>query len=655
MANKGFTGTQKQYLEGLASGLRVARGTTRSILAEVRSRFAPGALAGAPAAPVLASPLLAAVSREPASGLPDSAAMQHMPSLSAPLPPPEPLHPDQAMWEAQNRYLRAGKRLSPEEGAKRRQPPHELWARMERLGRERRFPLGDDRFLYKFHGLFYVSPAEEAFMCRLRFAGGRVQAHQLRGVAELAARFGQPIVQLTARSNLQLRGIGAEAALDVLSGLFELGIFNQGSGGDGVRNVAASPTAGFDRRELIDTLPIARKAQHRILNDRTLQALPRKFTLAFDGGGAVSALAEACDLGFRAITVPPGEAVAPGVYFRLLLGGATSHARYGRDAGVVVAPDQCLDVLEQVLHLYVEHGDRTNRRRARLAYLLETWGMPRFVAELQARLGRVAEGRVAAVGGALPLPELVIERCQLPAPPDPFGHVGFHNQKPRGYSYVGVVLDAGQLSVEQARGLADIADEQGSGELRLTPHQNVLIPGLKDTQLHKAKEALEKLGLAWAASAFRSRLVACTGSPGCRFAMGDAKRRGEQLVRHLEGSNKHQPPLSIHISGCHHACAQHTTADIGLLATRDPAAPAEAAERYQVWLGGELSDTAHFGRQYAASVPAAEVSRVVQQVVDAYLTSRLPDETFREFVGRVPPQHLERWSHERARDAGGGP
>src|SRR5690606_4956223 len=182
---------------------------------------------------------------------------------------------------------------------------------------------------------------------------------------------GQPIVQLTARSNLQLRGIGAEAGLEVLSGLVDLGIINQGSGGDGVRNVGASPTAGFDRRELIDTLPLAKKAQQRILADRALQALPRKFTLAFDGGGAVSALAEACDLGFRAVTVPPGEAVPPGVYFRLLLGGATSHARYGRDAGVVVAPALCLDVLEQVLHLYVENGDRTNRRRARLAYLLE--------------------------------------------------------------------------------------------------------------------------------------------------------------------------------------------------------------------------------------------------------------------------------------------
>ncbi|HTV22512.1 MAG TPA: NirA family protein [Polyangiaceae bacterium] len=656
MANKGFTGTQKQYLEGLASGLRVARGTTRSILEDVRSRFVPASVAPGPVAtPASGSLPEPKPAREIARVAADSAAVRQQTLPSPPLD--APAHPDQAMWDAQNRTLQAGQRLSPEERVKRRQPPHELWQRMQRLARERRFPLGDDRFLFKFHGLFYVSPAEEAFMCRLRFAGGRVLAHQLRGVADLAARFGQPSVQLTTRSNLQLRGIGAEAGLEVLSGLLELGIVNQGSGGDGVRNVGASPTAGFDRRELIDTLPLAKRAQHRILNERALGGLPRKFTLGFDGGASVSALAEACDLGFRAVSVPPGERVAPGVYFRLLLGGATSHARYGRDAGVVVAPEQCLDVMEQVLRLYIEHGDRTNRRRARLAYLLETWGMPRFVAELQERLGppsalrRAESSRPALALSELPLAELPLERCVLPAHPDPFAHIGFHNQKPRGFSYVGVVLDGAQLSVAQARGLAAIADEQGSGELRLTPHQNIIVPGLKDTQLQRAKEALDKLGLAWTASAFRSRLVACTGSPGCPFAMSDTKRRGDELVRHLEASNALEQPLSIHISGCHHACAQHTTADIGLLATRDPAAP-EAAERYQVWLGGELSDTAHFGRQYAAAVPASEVSRLVQEVVDAYLTERLPDETFREFVGRVPPRACERWSPERGSDAG---
>jgi ferredoxin-nitrite reductase len=257
---------------------------------------------------------------------------------------------------------------------------------------------------------------------------------------------------------------------------------------------------------------------------------------------------------------------------------------------------------------------------------------------------------------ALPLAELPLDRCELPAQPDPFGHVGFHNQRPRGTSYVGVVLDSAHLTLARARGLAQIADEQGCGELRLTPHQNVLIPGLKDTQLHKVKEALEKLGVAWTASAFRSRLVACTGSPGCQFAKGDVKGRGEALARQLEQQTRLEQPLSIHVSGCHHACAQHTTADIGLMATRDPAA-IDGAEFYQVWLGGELSDTLHFGRPYATSVPAAELSRLVQDVVDAYLARRLQGESFREFVGRAPPREPERWSPraERVSDAGGLP
>ena len=618
MANKGFTGTQKQYLEGLASGLRVARGTTRSILADVRARMAP--IGGAP----------------PLAGVSGPAA----PSLLA-----QATHPDQAMWDAQDRQLRAGSRLAAEERAKRRQPPHELWTRMVELARERRFPDADEVFLYKFHGLFFVSPAEEAFMCRLRFAGGQIQAHQLRGVADLAERHAHPFLQLTVRSNVQLRGIGAGAAVDVLQGLLDLGIVTRGSGGDGVRNIGASPTSGFDARELIETLPLAQRAHHRVLADRALQAVPRKITVAFDGGGTVSALAEACDVGFRAVVVPPGEGVEPGVYFRLLLGGATSHSRYARDVGVLVAPDQCVDVLEQVLHLYVEHGDRTNRRRARLAYLLESWGGPRFVAELRARLRGLERFGWAARGAdpSAPLPELPLARCQLGRHAEPYAHVGFHAQRSPRESYVGVVVDGAQLGVAQARGLARIAEEHGAGELRFTPHQNVLIPGIASGRRREVEAALTALGLAWTASAFRSRLIACTGAPGCQFALGDTKRRAEEIALRLEAGAGGERPLSIHISGCHHSCAQHTTADIGLLATRDPGG---GSELYQLWLGGELLDTARFGQKYASQVPASDVPRLLQEVVDAYLSRREPEESFHDFVARLPPRELEQGGRE---------
>lgn len=617
MANKGFTGTQKQYLEGLASGLRLAQRARR---------------AGVP---------LPAPASAPATDAPASA----------------PTGPDQSLWDAQDRVGLRGERLSFEERAKRRRPPADLWATISRLARQERFPEGEDVFLYKFQGLFYVSPVEEAFMCRLRFAAGLVNSHQLRGVASLAERYGHPVLQLTTRSNLQLRGIGAAAALEVLQGLADLGIISRGTGADSVRNVSANATAGFDRRELIDASSLAREAHHRILASRSLLALPRKLTVTFDGGGSVGAMPETADLGFRAVAVAAGAGVTSGVYFRLLLGGATSHARYGRDAGVLVLPEQCIDVIEQVLEMYVEHGDRTNRRRARLSYLIESWGMPRFVAELQARLGRLWKAAVnaapraeaAALVEAGPLPFVAIEECQVPTPADAFAHIGFHNQKPRGKSYVGVVLPLGQLSLAQARGIADIADMYGSGEIRLTPHQNLLIPGLQDTQLHRVKDALAALSLSWSASVFRAGLVACTGSAGCQLAVGDTKRRGEELVQKLEAQVKLtaaiEQPLRIHISGCPHACAQHSIADIGLLATRDTGGE-PGAECYQLWLGGQADNDPRFAREYARNVPASDVPRVVQDVVFVYVKRRKPAESFREFVARVPPPELQRWAAE---------
>jgi ferredoxin-nitrite reductase len=689
--DKGFTGTQKQYLEGLASGLRLAQRAVRppglagrgaSADASQNGASDPGLPSGpggdepgrdeksapshrAPRSTRLRS-IEAALRSEtelrtevpgeepPARPSTLTVPSRHRvtlatvdPAADGPLPFGSlPLSPDQAAWDAQDRFLRVGQRLSLEEKAKRKSPPEDLWPRMAELARAQRFPEAEEVFLFKYHGLFYVSPVEEAYMCRLRFAAGRVKSHQLRGLADLAERHGHPELQLTTRSNIQLRGIEAGSTIQVLTGLADLAIISRGSGGDGVRNVSASPTAGFDRRELIDTAVLARDAHHRVLFSRGLQALPRKFTLGFDGGGAVGAFSETCDLGFRAVNVPDGVGVPPGVYFRMLLGGATSHGRYARDAGVVVPPERCVDVLEQVLRVYIEHGDRTNRRRARLLYLLESWGTPRFVAELRARLERLESGRVDPSREMGALVPLSLDRCELPDAADPFGHVGFHNQKPRGKSYVGVVLGGGRLSVAQARGLCAIADQYGAGELRLTPYQNLLIPGILDTQIHRVKDALDKLSIAWSASVFRSGFLACTGSAGCQFAAADVKRRGEELVLHLESQFKFEQPLTIHVSGCHHACAQHTIADIGLLALRSRVGEA-TDESYQLWLGGQVANYPRFGREFASNVPAAELTRVVREVVETYFERRLPEETFRDFVGRVAPPDLRRWAAQR--------
>jgi ferredoxin-nitrite reductase len=265
-------------------------------------------------------------------------------------------------------------------------------------------------------------------------------------------------------------------------------------------------------------------------------------------------------------------------------------------------------------------------------YLLESWGVERFLRELERRLQ-------ARLPNANVLPRWPLAACEQPPAPDPAAHIGFHNQKPRGKSYVGVVLADGLLSVARARGLASIASDYGTGELRLTPQQNLLVLGLPDTQIHRVKEALSELGLSWSASAIRAGLLACTGSVGCPLAAGDVKRRADELAQHLESRFTFEQPLTIRISGCHHGCAEHGIADIGLLALRG-AAGVRDAEVYQLFLGGEPNDSLRFGKELASGVPAADVPEVVQGVVASYFEQRQGQESFREFVGRLSPGDL---------------
>ena len=216
---------------------------------------------------------------------------------------------------SQDRFLADGKKLVPEEQAKRDKNPFEMWDEMRVAATEDRFPKGTDVFLYKFHGLFFVAPAQNAFMCRLRLPGGLSNAHQLRGVADIAERCGAGHADVTTRANLQIREIAARHALDVITSLEDLGIITRGAGADNIRNVTGTPTAGIDPQEIIDTGPLCREMHHYICHHREMYGLPRKFNIAFDGGGTISALADTNDIGFMAVSVGSGQEVPAGSLF----------------------------------------------------------------------------------------------------------------------------------------------------------------------------------------------------------------------------------------------------------------------------------------------------------------------------------------------------
>jgi ferredoxin-nitrite reductase len=569
-----FTLEQKRYLEGFTAGLQVAR-TART---------------GASAPPAAAS---------------------------------VPSGPDAEHLRAQDRVVASGGKLSDQEKFKRDQHPFDAYGRLKEQADNNEAPTAADNFRWRYYGLFYVAPAQSSYMCRLRIPNGILKHWQLSGLADLAERYGGGYSHVTTRANLQIREIEPKSAVAMLEAIQDLGLCTRGSGADNIRNVTGTPTAGIDPQELIDTRPYAREWHFHILNERTLYGLPRKFNVAFDGGGTVPALEDTNDIGFQAVAVKPGFGVEAGVWFRLMLGGITGHRDFARVTGVLVRPGDATRVADAVVRVFIDHGDRTNRAKARLKYVIDGLGLEKVLMLTEEKLGRKLD--------RIP-PEALAPRPTF----DRSAHIGVHPQKQDGLNWIGVVLPVGKLTVAQMRGLAGLAHALGDGDIRLTVWQNLLLSGVPTAKVKGAISGVRALGLDVAASAIRTGLVACTGSAGCRFAASDTKRHAEEIARWCETRLTLDSPVNIHLTGCHHSCAQHYVGDIGLLACKvQTTEQGDAVEGYHILVGGGFGPDASLAREILRDVKAEDVPAAIEQLLKVYLARRASsDETFLAFTRR---------------------
>jgi ferredoxin-nitrite reductase len=535
----------------------------------------------------------------------------------------EPADPHRA---ARDRTVAAGGKLTAEEEAKRRKHPLDRFDEVAAMAAEPRFPKGTDIFLSKFFGLFYAAPAQNAYMCRLRMPGGILNAHQFRGVAVIAEDLGGGYADITTRANLQIREIGPDKPPEVLMRLADIGLTSRGAGADNIRNITGSPTAGIDPQELIDTRPHARALHHFILHHRELYGLPRKFNIAFDGGGQVAVLEDTNDIAFSAVRVADGFGVPAGAYYRLGLGGITGHRDFARATDVIVPPEEATRVAAAVVRVFIAEGDRTDRTKARLKYVLDRWGVPRFLEAMEQKLGAPLM-RVD--------PAAVVPRPKQ----DKHGHVGVHSQKQPGLNYVGVVVPMARLSAGHMRGLAAIAERFGSGTLRLTVWQNLIISDIADEVLDDALAAIAALGLNWRASALRGGLVACTGNVGCKFSASDTKRHAAELVDWLDKCITVDRPVNIHLTGCHNSCAQHYVADIGLLAAKVEQGE-EMVEGYDLHVGGGAGERQAIGRLIRPKVPFGDLPPMVLSLLVAWMEQRVEAEDFQSWTARQSDAEL---------------
>lgn len=575
MSAQDFTDEQRRYLEGFVSGMQARR---------------------------------AAQGLQPLAGTGGTAA---------------PFGPDKEHLAAMARFEAQGRKLSSEEKAKRDEHPFDTYTRFKSESAKGQFPKGADNFRWRFRGLFYVAPTQNSYMCRLRIPNGILSHWQFAGIADLAEAHGGGYTHATTRANLQIREIMPGNAVALIERLEALGITTKGTGADNIRNVTGSPTAGIDAQELIDTRPYARAWHYHIANDRSLFGLPRKFNVAFDGGGVIPVLEDTNDIAFTAVTVGADAAVEPGVWFRLGIGGITGHEDFAKYGNVHVKPDEAVAVADAIVRVFIDHGDRTDRKKARLKYVLDAWGLDKFLVEVEAKLGR-------------PFTRIPADKVSAPNRQDRQAHVGIHKQRQDGKVWAGVVLPVGKMTCAQMRGLAKIAHELGDGDIRLTVWQNLLISGIAEENAPLVEKCLEKIGLTSNATSVRAGLVACTGNTGCKFAASNTKGTAMAIAEWVEPRVALDSPINIHLTGCPHSCAQHYIGDIGMIACRVPVDTAgeDTVEGFHILVGGGFGPDAAVGREIYRDVKVEACPKLVERMLRAFLAHRRGDETFLAFTRR---------------------
>lgn len=499
--------------------------------------------------------------------------------------------------------------MSDIETLKKETPPFEIldeiheWARAGQVNAEK-------LDLAKWYGVYPQRPAEDGFlMLRVKIPGGAYDARTLRVLADISTEFGRGFLDVSDRQAFQFHYLRIQDIPEIFRRLEEVGLHSRGACGDTVRAVIGSPLAGLDAREVLDVGPVAELLHDHFSGNPEFGDLPRKFKVSVTGVPQLEGIHLVNDIGFLAHEVN-GE-----IGFDVWVGGGLGAvAHLSERLGVFVREDEVLEVARAITAAYRDHGYRANRKKSRLKYLILDLGVEKF--------RQIVEdeylGRRLPDGPAAPVPE--------------FGGndvLGVQPQKD-GRRYVVIATTVGRINPEKARALADLADRYGTGELRNTPFQNMLIPHVETSDVEALSAELAALDLAPKVG-IRGTTIACTGVQFCRLALTETKVRTADLVDHLEARfSDLDVPFTINLTGCSNACTRYQVADLGFMG-----ASHLGEEVYNVHLAGSLGEAQRLGKKLKGRVRATELNTYAERVLADFRASRLPGESFVRFVDRV--------------------
>ncbi|MFN7569097.1 MAG: ferredoxin--nitrite reductase [Microcystis sp.] len=452
----------------------------------------------------------------------------------------------------------------------------------------------------KWVGVFYRPVTPGKFMMRLRVPNGIISSEQMRVLGEIVQRYGDDgNADITTRQNLQLRGIRIEDIPDIFQRLKSVGMTSVQSGMDNVRNITGSPMAGLDADELIDTRELVQKVQDMITNygqgNHQFSNLPRKFNIAIEGGRDNSVHAEINDIAF----VPAYKEGELG--FNVVVGGFFSAKRCEAaiPMNVWVRPNQeVVDLCRGILEVYRDNGLRANRQKSRLMWLIDEWGIEEFRTRVANHLGYPLA--TAAEKDAIDWEKR--------------DHLGVFPQKQEGLSYIGLCVPVGRLFADDMLDLARIAEVYGSGELRLTVEQNVIIPNIAAENMPTLLTEPLLAKFTPNPTPLQRALVSCTGAQFCNFALIETKNKAVDLISQLDAELNIPRGVRMHWTGCPNSCGQPQVADIGLMGTK-ARKDGKTVEGVDLYMGGKVGKDAHLGSCVQKGIPCEDLKSLLTSIL----------------------------------------
>ncbi len=495
----------------------------------------------------------------------------------------------------------------------------------------------------------YAQLAHVKNMQRIKVPGGRLSATQLSAIAQVTERYALGLAHVTTRQDIQLHHLELEETLSLQRLLDEAGVTALGACADTVRNVTASHLAGVVEDEVFDVTPHAHAITQYFLYHPHNRKLPRKFKIGLSGSARDHAQVMINDLGFFARETDAGRGFS--VYVAGGLGSTPEIAHLWRE---FVPEAEMLAACDAVVRVFFRDGERKNRKKARLKFLLRKVGEAEFLKRLDEEFARLKaeEGSTIEAAQIRYLSEYKDEEAPPPASGgDALGDHAFARfkrtntiaQKQPGYRVVTIKLPLGDITAEQMYRLAEITRTYGNGELRTTNTQNFVMRYVPEGNLVALHRALSLVGLAEPDAGHITDIVSCPGADYCSLAitksMGVAARIREHLVPdggRAEASDLvHQiGAFDIKISGCPNSCGQHHVADIGMTGLMVKGKDGVERPYYSLRAGGGCGRDAQIGERLDGRVPEEETPKVIAAIARFFVAERGDGESFREFVAR---------------------